>query len=519
AIYPLVQHLSQGVPREVNHIVGRLLLYGALEEKHRLTEEDLWVVVKELNRERRMGFELDGDLESFKRKLADAQPKSESDRVGTPHPQPPTAEAVEAGDAEAAPAESDKHAAEDAEVAVGEAEVEAPMVQAEAETAVDTDNQQVGNAPGDREPAAADAAAGFEATDALLREQVDEDATTFGMSGMYARSDDNDQIEELPSIEMTRRYDPREHKPHSHLLTDVDDLLDEKPVLARGLRGIWRWLFYPSAIVILALMILGPKPEEILGYWEQTWNSFRQTYLDAAGELPEGTLSTVQPDKAAAVSGGEAADQPPAHSATPGMSAPDSEPIAEPTAEPTTDQVAERTQAPAEMSIETPKAETPVPAVSAAAAPSATETTAGDSADTQPVDRVDKTSAQAGGLVAYDRPYHLTVNEATGELTAPSRPLFFAALDLLRANQQALLVVTGISGPADNPLDGMRTALKEADLAATLFLEAGVAQKRISVEGGRPEDGRERALASPDEAQAASLKTVRFKVVDASGGS
>ena len=70
AIYPLVQHLSHGVPRAVNHIVGRLLLYGALEEKHQLTEEDLWVVVKELNREQRMGFELDEDLTAFKQRLA-----------------------------------------------------------------------------------------------------------------------------------------------------------------------------------------------------------------------------------------------------------------------------------------------------------------------------------------------------------------------------------------------------------------------------------------------------------------
>ncbi|MES9971390.1 MAG: AAA family ATPase [Candidatus Thiodiazotropha sp.] len=67
-IFPLIHYLSQGVPRKINHIVSRLLLYGALEEKHGFTEEDVWIVARELFDEERLSIESGESFTTFKNK-------------------------------------------------------------------------------------------------------------------------------------------------------------------------------------------------------------------------------------------------------------------------------------------------------------------------------------------------------------------------------------------------------------------------------------------------------------------
>lgn len=47
----LIYRYSQGVPRRINLICGRLLLHGALEEKHNLNVQDIEIVLKELQDE------------------------------------------------------------------------------------------------------------------------------------------------------------------------------------------------------------------------------------------------------------------------------------------------------------------------------------------------------------------------------------------------------------------------------------------------------------------------------------
>lgn len=59
-IYPLIHYLTEGIPRKINHVVSRLLLYGALEAKHEFTEEDVWIVAKELFDEERLSIK-DGE--------------------------------------------------------------------------------------------------------------------------------------------------------------------------------------------------------------------------------------------------------------------------------------------------------------------------------------------------------------------------------------------------------------------------------------------------------------------------
>jgi type II secretory pathway predicted ATPase ExeA len=74
AVFPLVHYLTGGVPRKINHVVGRLLLYGALEEIHDFTLDDVWIVAKELFDEERLSLKDGQSFEAYR----DAYSQSES---------------------------------------------------------------------------------------------------------------------------------------------------------------------------------------------------------------------------------------------------------------------------------------------------------------------------------------------------------------------------------------------------------------------------------------------------------
>ncbi|MES9815749.1 MAG: AAA family ATPase [Candidatus Thiodiazotropha sp.] len=93
AIFPLIHYLSDGIPRKINHIVSRLLLYGALEEKHELTEDDVWIVARELFDEERLSIQSGDSFTTFKDKYGQlesprsepAEPGPEIERIERPH--------------------------------------------------------------------------------------------------------------------------------------------------------------------------------------------------------------------------------------------------------------------------------------------------------------------------------------------------------------------------------------------------------------------------------------------------
>ncbi len=52
SLYPIIHRFSEGIPRRINLICGRLLLHGAVERKHELGVADARLVVGELHAER-----------------------------------------------------------------------------------------------------------------------------------------------------------------------------------------------------------------------------------------------------------------------------------------------------------------------------------------------------------------------------------------------------------------------------------------------------------------------------------
>lgn len=51
ACYPLVHQFSQGIPRKINNLMDRVLLFGFLEEKNVLTAQDVQDVIQEISGE------------------------------------------------------------------------------------------------------------------------------------------------------------------------------------------------------------------------------------------------------------------------------------------------------------------------------------------------------------------------------------------------------------------------------------------------------------------------------------
>jgi type II secretory pathway predicted ATPase ExeA/outer membrane protein OmpA-like peptidoglycan-associated protein len=63
--FELIHQAAQGVPRKINHLMSRILLFAALEEKHELSEEDALTIIEELVDERRISLANDESFESF----------------------------------------------------------------------------------------------------------------------------------------------------------------------------------------------------------------------------------------------------------------------------------------------------------------------------------------------------------------------------------------------------------------------------------------------------------------------
>ncbi|MGD9171651.1 MAG: AAA family ATPase [Candidatus Thiodiazotropha sp.] len=64
-VYQLIHLASQGIPRNINHLMSHLLLYASLEEKHQLTDEDALIVIEELIEQNRITLADEESLESF----------------------------------------------------------------------------------------------------------------------------------------------------------------------------------------------------------------------------------------------------------------------------------------------------------------------------------------------------------------------------------------------------------------------------------------------------------------------
>jgi len=95
SIFPLIYRFSQGIPRQVNHIASRLLLFGALEQKHRLQAEDILTIIGELHQEQLLPPLGEEELAAIKAEVkhgaaVTAPPEAAGPEATASTPAPPT---------------------------------------------------------------------------------------------------------------------------------------------------------------------------------------------------------------------------------------------------------------------------------------------------------------------------------------------------------------------------------------------------------------------------------------------
>ncbi len=85
-VYHLLHQASQGVPRNINHLMSRLLLFGSLEEKQELTDEDALTVIEELVDEQRITLAGQMTVEQFASRYRAAKQHQDMAQAVGDHP-------------------------------------------------------------------------------------------------------------------------------------------------------------------------------------------------------------------------------------------------------------------------------------------------------------------------------------------------------------------------------------------------------------------------------------------------
>jgi type II secretory pathway predicted ATPase ExeA/outer membrane protein OmpA-like peptidoglycan-associated protein len=439
-LYPLIQKLTHGIPREINHAVGRLLLYGALEEKHNLAEDDFWVVVKELNRERRLGIDVEGQLEAYKER----QEKSAED-----------SDTSEAGESESGAPEvdisADSKAVSDMDDSCEkEVSLDVAADQTEDEKAIDE------GSAAEELTAESDSVFPVEFDQGLVAEDNNDaekdfyEADTSPVEAIEPANDSSNELTADDKLEESQRDQNHLDLPEIHiegqgdvaaevksrLLTDVDDLFGEKRKLFS-----WRLLFYPLVVLTLVLLIMRPDPDALLAKGQQIWDDFNKNFI----QKPRiGTAESVVTKDSTNKNIAEVESR----TKNSGYSEKENKP------KQTTE---ERTK------TSKPKTEKVKPAVS------------------------EKSSEEGSPVIKLKQHYFLISEGTQSGLTRQSQLRLAAAIQLLQKDPATVLKLTGLTIPEGSPIVQMRTALERAESVATQVTQAGISKKRILIEGIKPD--------------------------------
>ncbi len=425
-LYPLIQKLTHGIPREINHAVGRLLLYGALEEKHKLSEDDFWTVVKELNRERRLGIDIEDQLEAYKERQRNGAVDNDSSEELESESDQPLVDASKEPESDAA--EKEIPSEEIAEQVVDEqaiskvAGAEESIVEPDSAVPVQFDQDQI-----------EDDNKGIEnASDEADTEPVE----LFGAATDSPRVNLHDQNHlDLPEIHIEGQGDVVEEV-KSQLLTDVDDLFGEKRKFFS-----WRLLFYPLAVLIVVLLIMRPDPDALLKQGQQVWDDFNKNFIQ---KPTPGSVKPVATHDSASKNMAEVESKKEVQESR---------------------VITDRPKQAAKERVEIP----------------------GQTTDKLSPATSENPPEEEFQEIKLKQHYFLMSEDAESGLTRQSQLRLEAAVQLLEKYPTTVLKLTGLTTPEGSPIKQMRTALKHANSVATQVNQAGISKKRILIEGIKPD--------------------------------
>ena len=483
-IFEPLQRVTHGVPRDINLVMARLLLFGSLEEKHQLSRNDLITVLNELGAEQRLtddqialirelsketysdGVEQVVEVEPEEdERLAQTLPTEDVEEQKTQGPQDREEEisATELPDQDVRDEDISEH--EVSPEGVREGDVSGEEIPdrdhrdtAKIETALNDDQiQDADQIPEDDASTEMDRPLAHEeevSDTQTVDDEVEQTADTADTESIAdqadtatpalatdkeARVDSEQEYTDEPLPEIHALPEAGEHRPQG-LLTDVDELLGVREEEQSAKASLWRWFFYPVAIALLVIAILVVRyPDDADRFWQdfQDWGG---QYINGLSDR----LSSQTPQPA-----GDSTEQ---LSQTDRADAPSSAKVL------------------TEGGFKEPVEKSP--SMASEAAPQSIPGSASLS------------DATAQSLqISPQQPYLLILDPASGKFTAESELLLTRLVRTLRDESTLSVSLIGMSASETGPLQAMRDALERAELVSAHLLKQGIKQERIAIEG------------------------------------
>ncbi|MCU7934750.1 MAG: AAA family ATPase [Candidatus Thiodiazotropha sp. (ex Dulcina madagascariensis)] len=482
-VFPLIYYLTNGIPRKINHVASRLLLYGALEKKHGFTDDDVWIVAKELFDEERLSLKPGESFETFK-----SDYESIKERL------------LQAIDEEAPEAD------DQADLSVAEHAVDSATYRSESETADDSETylteeelEALASRILQQNRSVADELMVEAVTTPIQKEAVPDVGAEglrqngfgdIGDSDLTARKADD--ILNLPSMQAEKRKHDIEEKGgliNTAETVEVDELFSEN--LRKSLRRVF--FLVAGGLLILVLFIF--KPEQIRTAWVEFTSKF-QIVTNPQSDQPQEAGDHIQSRTGEEVAAGSEIDQRSVEEA-----------------KQTADQTAAKEQ-PGQATV----SEIEKGAIENPPSSSDSDSQIATADDASPLQEIaqpsqESTPPQEAGqdYIATQSRYQQVELEASSvdlgldgdagrrfqiyfEIDKTEIPQEFDNMlnDLyivLSLNKQAALTISGYTDVASDPIHDMRLSLKRAQAVSRYFTERGISKERIQVEGRRPIPG------------------------------
>jgi type II secretory pathway predicted ATPase ExeA/outer membrane protein OmpA-like peptidoglycan-associated protein len=523
-VFPLIHYLTGGIPRKINHVVSRLLLYGALEEKHEFTQEDVWIVARELFDEERLSIQSGDSFTTFKEKYGqgeDLLPEShKADSESEPVEQfkaidkvhvsitGSNSEPVKAGEAKLA-AQSESEYGTDVEV---EPEPEPEEYISEFfpygdSGLLDSDNPSAADAQ------AAEESAGFIPADETERmtppiasgktylDESEQDALTskiiregdIRIEEVLTETNESspDEILNLPSMQAERRKHEIEEKGgwiNTAETVGVDELF--AGAFGKSLRNIF--FFVLAGLFFLILFVI--KPERIDQIWEDTVAKI-PSMIEPADDRSEVTAPTTETERQEAEVGDSLASKGDEYTN-----------LETPVASSTAQTISEKFETSIASDQEITDTGTAL-ADKKAAVESDSDTSLSPESLESTVDTGLVERASVDYIATQSKYQKVEIGEGT-DVAIPTTPttskfqIYFEFDDtsipdqfkemlndlyiVLSLNKASTMTITGYTDASGDPVYNMNLSVDRANAVSDYFTERGISPDRIQVEGRGP---------------------------------
>ncbi|MCG7871750.1 MAG: AAA family ATPase [Candidatus Thiodiazotropha lotti] len=488
-IFPLIHYITKGIPRKVNHVASRLLLYGALEEKHKFTDEDIWIVAEELFGEERLALKSGETFEEFKAAYSVEYEEHISDLDGSVSEQT----LDQSSEEESIHAESNEGISLSIENDTFEPDLDQPML-VEEDAGLSAEQQgETAEPTGYKEedtgqlPPQSEIFIDSDEVRTLTEKIVDENRSVADDLAIEAQSDGTPAESDLDDTVRRAKTDDESTEavalnPEEILNTPTmkaeryrheieasggfivtDDNADKEELVSGGLLKSIRNV---ALIVLVGFPLIAYivwTPEQINGFLSEanhTIQSFltpkSQPYKNRTEPKTNESIATAVGNRPDSVEQTQADQPPSAASDTPDTSAVNVEPVTETNDDTATSETKEAGED--YIATQTRYQQIEVP-------------------DKQPPPIPSRVS---------ERKFQIFFEDNNAEIPTEFEEMLNDLYIVLSLNSQANLKIRGYTDPSDDPLQNMRLSLERAQKVSLYFIDRGIDQTRIKIEGHSP---------------------------------